>query len=52
VADDSIEPAPLDSLHGVVAQPTDLADIENRHDMGVMQSGGGAGLVQEAAARR
>ena len=52
MADHAIQPAPLDPLHGVVAQAADLADVEDRHDVGVVQPGGGAGLVQEPPARR
>ena len=47
VLEHAVQPAPLDPLHGVVAQPADLADVEDRHDVRVVQPGGGAGLVQE-----
>jgi hypothetical protein len=48
----SIEPAPLDSLHGVITKPADLSDVEDRHDVRVVQPGGGASLVQEPATGR
>ena len=50
MAEHAIQPASLDPLHGVIAQPADLADVEDRHDVGVVQPGGGAGLVQRTAA--
>ena len=52
VADHAVQPAPLDPLHGVVAQAADLADVEDRHDVRVVQPGGRPGLVQEPPPRR
>ncbi len=47
VAEHAVEPAPLDPLHRVVAQAADLADVEDRHDVRVVQPGGGPRLVEE-----
>ncbi len=49
---DPIEAASLDPLHGVVAEPADLSDVKDRHDMRVVQPGRGAGFVQEPPASR
>ena len=43
--DDAVQPQPLDELHDIVMQPVLLADTEDRDDVGVVQSGGGAGLA-------
>ena len=48
----AVQPAALDPLHGVVAEAADLADVEDRHDVRVVQPGGGAGFVQEPPAGR
>ena len=37
----------LDVLHGVVVHPVVLADAEDRHDVGVVEHGRGAGLALE-----
>jgi hypothetical protein len=43
-----VQAAAVDELHGVVGGALDLADVEDRHQVGVVQAGGGAGLAQEA----
>ena len=50
VAEHAVEPAPLDPLHRVVAEAADLADVEDRDDVRVVQPGGGPRLVQEPSA--
>jgi hypothetical protein len=49
VADHPVEPTSFDPLHRIVAEAADLADVEDRHDVRVVQTRGGAGLVQEPA---
>ena len=43
----SVEPLALDELHGVEADVSILAHLVDRHDVGVVQSCGGAGLAAE-----
>ncbi len=43
-----VQAAAPDQLHGVVADLGVLADLEEGHDIGVMELGGGAGLAAEA----
>ena len=45
---DQVEPLALNELHGVVADVPLAADLEHRHDVGVMQPRGGAGLAAES----
>jgi hypothetical protein len=47
-AEDFVERLATDELHGVVAEVALLADIEDRHNVGVVQLGGGARLAVEA----
>ena len=47
-----VEAAAFDPLHGVITQPAHLADVEDRHDVGVVQPGGGAGFIEKTAAGR
>ena len=44
-----VEAVPGDVLHGVVANAVVLAVVEDRHDVGVVQSGRRAGLAEEPA---
>ena len=37
VAEDAVEPRPFDPLHRVVAEPADLADVEDRDDVRMVQ---------------
>ncbi len=46
--DDQIEPLALDELHRVKLDVAVLSDLEDRHDIRVVQTGRGAGLVAEA----
>ena len=48
----AIQAAPFYPLHCVIAKAADLADVEDGHDVGVMQSGRGACLVKEPPPRR
>ena len=52
MTDDSVQPAPFDPLHGVIAQAANLTDVEHRHDVRVMQTGRRAGFVQEPPSGR
>src|SRR5262249_10893195 len=45
LVDHRVQALALDELHRVVADLTVLADLEDRHDIGVMQPGRGAGLA-------
>ena len=47
LGDDRVEPLTLDELHGVEADISVLAHLEDRHDVGVVQPGRGAGLAAE-----
>ena len=51
-ADHPVQPAALNTLHGVVAKCPSLPDIEDRDDMRMVQPRGRASLVQEPAPRR
>ena len=48
--DDGVEPLPLDELHRVKANVSILAHFVHRHDVGVVQAAGGAGLATEPLA--
>ena len=48
VAQDLVEPAPVNELHGVIGQARRLADVEDRHDVRVVQPRRGLRLAQEA----
>ena len=52
MADHPVQPATLNTLHGVVAKRPSLPDIEDRNDMRMVQPRGRASLVQEPAPRR
>jgi hypothetical protein len=45
--DDQVETLSLDELHRVIQDVAVLADLEDGHDIGVMEPGRGAGLVAE-----
>jgi hypothetical protein len=47
LGDDGVEPLAVDELHGIVADFAILAHLVNRHDVGVVQPGRGAGLAAE-----
>ena len=47
LGDDGVEPLALDELHGVEADIPVLAHLVDRHDVGVVQPGRGAGLAAE-----
>ena len=47
LVDDRVEPLALDELHGVEADLAVLADLEDRHDVGVVQPGRGPRLAAE-----
>ena len=44
LGDDRVQALALDKLHGVITDIAILADFVHGHDVGVMQSSGGAGL--------
>jgi hypothetical protein len=41
-----VEADAIDELHGVVGRAVDLANVEDRHHVAVVQSGGGLRLAQ------
>ena len=47
LGDDQVQALALDELHGIEADIAVLADLEDRHDVGVVQPGRGAGLAAE-----
>ena len=47
LVDDLVEPLALDELHGVVGRLAVLADLEDRHDVGVVQPRRGLRLAAE-----
>ena len=47
LGNDRIEPQAIDELHGIEADIPVLADLMDRHDVGVVQPGRGAGLAAE-----
>ena len=52
LVDDRVQALPLDELHRVVLDVALLADLEDRHDVGVVQPRRGAGLAAEPLQRR
>jgi hypothetical protein len=48
LVDDRVQPLALDELHGIVADLAILADLEDRHDIRVVELGRRAGLAAEA----
>ena len=50
--DDQVQALTLDELHGIEADIAVLADLVDRHDVGVVQLGRGAGLAAEPLADR
>jgi hypothetical protein len=46
-----VEPLAIDELHGVVGGAADLADVEDRHDVGVVQTRRRPRLTQEPLQR-
>ena len=51
LVDDQVEPLALDELHGVVADVAVLADLEDRHDVGVVELRRRPRLAAEAGQR-
>jgi hypothetical protein len=47
LADDDLEPQAIDELHGIEPDIAVLADLVDRHDVGVVQLGRGPGLAAE-----
>jgi hypothetical protein len=48
LVDHGVQILATDILHRVVMQPGVNADLENRHDIAVMQAPGGLGLAEES----
>ena len=51
LVDDQVEPLALDELHGIVADLAVLADLEDRHDVGVVELRRRPRLAAEAGQR-